>query len=284
MKNLYLILRKGSNPTTFDLLKKSAQERGIVVIPIYTEEFDFSQKLYLTSDDAIYKISKDKTSLLIEKYLINKEAVGFYANYLTYIRKTDDAVINLLIHQKLDLPIIKTIFSVTNDKRILSRYVDELSGFPLIIKSMGGQHGVGVMKVDSLDSLYSVVDYLFKQDDSFILRKFIDYKEHARLIVLGNKVISSIEYKCVKDDFRSNVGNKLNIISKIFSNEVEKIAVDSVCSLEYEFGGVDILIDKNNQPFIAEVNFPCYFPRAQEYSGIDISGQMIDYLINKSRR
>lgn len=283
MKNLYLILRKDSNKTTFDLLKKSAEERGINVKPIYTDDFDFTENILLTKNDALYRISTDKNSLLLEKFLINENVISFYSSLKECISKLDNVVEATLIHEKNNLPIIKTIFALTNNKSLLKKYAKKLDEFPLIIKSAGGQHGVGVIKIDSLESLYSVADYLHKQNDEFILRKFIDYREHARLIVLGDKVISSIEYKRVENDFRSNVGKKLTIVNKKFDPKIEEIAVRSVSVLGYEFGGVDILIDKNGSPFIAELNFPCYFPRAQQSSNIDISGQMIDFLINKSK-
>lgn len=276
-------MRKDSNQTTFALLKKSAEERDIAINVIFTEDFDFTEHLVLSQNDALYRISSDKTSVLIEKFLCNEHVVSFYLSVRDCMGKVDNVLEATLIHKQHNLPINKTIFSLTNNKPLLKKYVLELGGFPIIIKSAGGQHGVGVMKIDSLESLYSVVDYLAMQNDEFILRQYIDYKEHARLIVLGDQVISSIEYKRVENDFRSNAGNDLNIINKKFDSNIENIAIKSVQVLGYEFGGVDILIDQNGNPFIAEVNFPCYFPRAQQYSNIDISGQMIDFLINKSK-
>ena len=62
------------------------------------------------------------------------------------------------------------------------------------------------------------------------------------------------------------------------------MAVKAVRSLGYEFGGVDILFEEEtNNPYIAEVNFPCFFPTTQRLTNIDISGKMIDFLINKSK-
>jgi len=281
MKNLFLILNTDEPSVSFDLLKKSAIKRGIKVSIIHTGKFDFSKQIELTNRDSIYRISIDPISILIEKKLINEKVISFYSNYTDCIRKVDNVIGYTLFHEKNGLPIIKTVYSITNNRNLLKKYSETLNGFPLIIKSIGGSHGVGVIKIDSIESLYSIADYLSDQGSNFIMREFIDYVTHARLIVLGDKVISSVEYKRINDDFRSNVGDNLNIENKKFSKEVEKMAVGSVNSLGYEFGGVDVLIDKNNNPFIAEVNFPCYFPRAQEYSGVDISGQMIDYLINK---
>lgn len=189
----------------------------------------------------------------------------------------------LYLIKKSNLPIIKTIYHLTRDRQLLKKYVDYLGGFPLIIKTSGSSHGIGVMKLDSFDSLISVVDYLVKTQDRFIMRRFIDYTQHARLIVLGNKVIGSIEYKKIRGDFRSNVGDKLNVHTVNFSNEIQAMAIKATHAINIDFSGTDILIDREGNGFIAEVNFPCFFPRVQLATGIDIAGQMIDYLIQKSK-
>ncbi len=286
MKRLYIIVNK-SYPTqvSFTLLNQSAKEKGVEVIPIVVEEFDFLQPPSFSSEDGLYRISTSETSRLIEKFLINKEVLSFYQNYEYCVGKFDNVIETTLLHQKNGLPIIPTIlYSPYSSAELLKQYARSLNGFPLILKSIGGQHGVGVIKVDSLSSLYSLSDYIRSKSDLFILRKFIDCKQHARLIVLGEKVIDSIEYKMVKDDFRSNVGEKLHVLPQRFSQEIEDIAVQSVKILGLQFGGVDILIDQNNQGFIAEVNFPCFFPRCQLLTGTDISGMMVNFLIEKSTK
>lgn len=285
MKNLYLILRKGSNKTTFDLLQKSAEERGICVKAIYTEDFDFTKNFLLTEEDGLYNLCDDLHSQVIEKSIINDKVTSLYENYLNCMYKKSDVddITSYIIHARNNLPTINSILAFTNNKEKLHKYTKHLGGCPIIIKALNGSHGVGVMKIDSLESLYSVVDYITKQNDEFILRQYIDYKEHARLIVLWGKVISSIEYKRVENDFRSNAGNDLNVVHKKFDSHIEDIAVKAVQVLGYEFGGVDILIDQDGNPFIAEVNFPCYFPRAQQHANIDIAWQIIDFLINKSK-
>ena len=102
--------------------------------------------------------------------------------------------------------------------------------------------------------------------------------------MLGNKVIDSIEYTALKDDFRTNIGKTPNVKPKKFSAKAEKIAVKSVKSLGLEFGGVDILVGKSGVNYVAEMNFPCFFPRCQLVTGVDIAGKMIDYLVRKSNK
>ncbi len=141
------------------------------------------------------------------------------------------------------------------------------------------------MKIDSLESLFSVCDYLNSKSEPIILRKFIKHKEQARIIVLGDKVLAN-HTNLTSEDFRTNVGNNNSRkrLVKEYDEKIKNMAVKAVRSLGYEFGGVDILFEEEtNNPYIAEVNFPCFFPTTQRLTNIDISGKMIDFLINKSK-
>lgn len=283
MKTLHIINRRHSNDTTVALLEQSAAKRNITVKMIFTDDFDFSQPISLTNQDGLYRVSDNADAFLIEKYLLNDQVITLYADYKHGVVDIDNVIEATLLHEKLGLPIIKSLHSLTKNKALLKKYAEFLNGFPIVVKSAGGQHGIGVMRIDSFESLTSVTDYLMAQQDRFILREYIDYVSHARLIVLGDKVIDSIEYKRVANDFRSNAGSDLTVLPKTFSNEIENVAIQAVRSLGYEFGGVDILIDEQGAFYIAEVNFPCYFPRAQHITGVDTSGMIIDYMIEKSR-
>lgn len=277
----YCINRIGANPTTIKLLKKSAKERNIKFEEIYSDSYEFTKFPTLRKDDMLYNVCVDHRSRTLEKCIINNDVSTFCINNNTGLHSYDNVIDATIIHSKNNLPIIKTVFDITRDRKTLINYVDFLEGFPIIIKSTDGSHGIGVIKIDSLDSLFSIVDVLLNENNMFIMRKFINYKQHARLIVLGDRVISSIEYKKIENDFRSNVGKELNIVAKDFGKKIEDSAIKAVHVLGYEFGGVDILIDDKDNFYVAEVNYPCFFPRAQQTTGIDISGSMIDYLMKK---
>lgn len=285
MKNLYLIIDKNSPNTSYNLLKEAAENRNIVVTPIYFDGFNFSQKLNLTHEDGIFRLKSGRKASIIEKYLINENVSSFYSNYLFCIGRLDPEYLgSSLVNEKNSLPIIKTIFSLTSNRELLKEYVEYLDGFPLIIKSMGGMHGVGVMKIDSFESLCSICDYLNRQNDTFIMRKFINHKKQARLIVLGDRVIAS-HANYTTSDFRTNVGDNETRKREVetFSDEIQEIAVKATNTLGLEFAGVDILFEEGtNNPYIAEVNSPCFFPTTQKMTGIDIAGAMVDFLIQKS--
>jgi len=272
------------NPTTNKLLFEACQKRNINFVKIVGKEYDMSLSVDLGTNDLLYRVGTRQESIIVEKLLLNLKCVSLYDDYLTGVKKPVNVIESSILHLKAHIPIPKTIFALTNNRKLLLKYVEQLDGFPLIIKAAGGSHGVGVIKVDSAETLFSLADYLLVHDNNdFILREYIDYVHHARLIVLGNKVIDSIEYKRVRGDFRSNVGHELEVNKKKFTDVIEESAVKAVHSLGWEFGGVDVLIDKNGNHYLIEVNMPCFFPRCQMITGTDIAGMMIGYLLEKAK-
>jgi RimK family alpha-L-glutamate ligase len=274
----YCIADKDTQTT--EVLKKSCKEKGIEYIQITSGNY-LSFTFSTNEKGILYKEGPTKLLKKVEQYLLSKYSFSTVHNTLISAFAVSINQEGVFQSHKLSQP--KTVFNLSKDRDFLKTAVELVGGFPLILKNLGGSHGVGVMKVDSFESLASIVDFFVGKDmgDSTILKEFINVKAHARLIVLGNKVIDSIEYRMTGEDFRSNVGSKPTVRVKKFGPEIEQLAVRAVSVLEKDFGGVDILVDENNKPYLAEVNTPCYFVRSQKISGVDVSGQLISHLASK---
>ncbi len=288
MGKFYCISREQASPLTIKLLKEACKKRKIAFVLINSESYDFSQPLTLKNGDILYKVSTDERSTRLFKTLLHEGVVTIYKSLKDALRVADTIGHGALLHEKHGLPIIKTIFDLPEDKKLLKAYAKKLGGFPIIIKATGGSHGIGVMKIDSLESLHSVADYLLAQKNkgqTFILRQYIDYNICARLIVLDGEVIGSLKYDRVKDDFRSNTGNDLRAKHQVFNKQVQKLAIEAVKISMSDFGGVDILIDNSGKAFIAEVNTPCaFFTRTQLLTGVDTAGKIINSLRKKAEK
>lgn len=271
--------------TSAKLLRKSCEERSIEFIHINPVDFDYTSKIHFEKGDLLYRIKTGQGAKNVERFLVNDKVTTFFVNF-----EVGNAIYeNMFFHDKYGIPTPKTVFNIPTDRDLLKKYVEYCGGFPVIIKAMGGSHGVGVMKIDSLSSLLSVSDYLLSKkfgngNGDIVMKEFINVTRSARLIALGGKVIDSIEYQAPSGDFRSNEGGIPNVEKKIFSDEINETAVRATQVLGLEFGGVDILIDEKGNHYVAEVNFPAFFPRAQMLSGVDISGMMVDYLVQKSEK
>ena len=283
-----IVARRGTDPTTEKFLAKACQKRKIEMVIVEADSYDFSKLYRIKNTDGMYRSSDTPRAIKLAKILLDSKCVTFHSQLIS-MQEFNDAEKSLeatILHQKKKLPIIKTIFDITTDRRLLRNYVNYLGGFPIIIKALGGYGGTGVMKVESFESLVSICDHLCQrhQDTAYIMRQFIEHAEQARITVLGSRVVDSISYKKVRGDFRSNVGAKRIVAPKKFPPEIEKLAVEAVNVLSLEFGGVDILVSQDGKFHLAEVNFPCPFAASQVVTGTDIAGLMIDYLHAKSKQ
>jgi len=273
------------NPTIAASLQKACLSRDIEFVQVNPFHFDFTDYSQIPAPgDAIYRSlasnAHNGVSRTVERWLIHPQVATLYSSYERALSQWPQSYV---IHAKRGLPQPITIWNVPRDRQIIDRYVEFVRGYPVIIKVTGSSHGVGVIKVDSPASLYSLVDYLHGTHTPAIMRQFIHARHSARLIVLADQVIAAIEYSAPANDFRTNIGHNPIVKAKQFSANINKLAVQAVATMGNLFGGVDILIDAKGQPYITEMNFPCNFARAATATNIDIADLLVDFLQNQAR-
>lgn len=132
--------------------------------------------------------------------------------------------------------------------------------YPVILKTLTGSLGIGVIKVDSESSLHSTVQLLYKLDANMgvLLQEMIqDFTFDIRAHVIGGKYHGAIKRPQVKKDFRSNVslGSKPAPI-ELTDLEIEHVekAAKAVDGL---WVGVDIFPSKDRNkipPMFIEIN------------------------------
>src|SRR4029077_3817749 len=86
------------------------------------------------------------------------------------------------------------------------------------------------------------------------------------------------------DDFRTSGSEQEEDYRVPAPSGLEETAVAAVHALGHEFGGVDILEHHSGRLYVLESNNPCYFASGQLAIGTDISGAMIEHLLQKSKR
>ncbi len=269
-----------ANNHRVSLLRKSCKKKNIEFIPIIANSFDFTHSPKLGKNDMLFRASPGNRGRIIEQYFINEQCHTFYLNNMW---GACERGASFIMNEHEHLPTINTIPVITKDKVLMKKYVKTLGGFPIILKVMGLSGGIGIIKVESLDSLMSLVDYLVTDNKIVcIMRSYVKHTRQGRLVVLGKKVIASYE-KIVQHDFRSNIRFNHKKKKIRYPKNIEQIAIKAVNSLGLEFGGVDLLFNEEGLPYIAEVNAPFYFPIAQRVTGVNITDQMLDYLVKKAK-
>lgn len=276
---LYIHHSKNSgNSPTLRLFARSCEKLGIEFFPINSQKFDYFALPEPGENDILYRGGTGERAQAFEKLMINDSCRHFYSHWDHSLRGRGTT---FYYHQKLGLPAIPTIPLIPKSRQEVAKFAKELGGFPVIVKAIGNSKGVGVMKVDSQESLVSICDFLRGQDTRVLLRKFIPHEYYGRLIVLNNEVVASNRCGSLEGDFRTNTADTPNGEPFVFSKEHQQLAIDAVSVLELKFGGVDLLFDADGRAHIAEVNFPTDFGCCQEITGIDIATLMLEYVAGR---
>jgi len=266
-----------------DQLKAACNQLNIECIVLNSLTVDYSNLPLLGKGDLLYNCARGSETL--ETLLVNKDVTTFYINNPDFVTFNPDTTKYSMLHDKARIPAPKTIYHLTADRQLLKNYVDYLGGFPLIIKATGSTCGIGTIKIETWQNLVSTVDYLVTTGDKFILRQFIDAKGTARIIVLGKQIIASVFRENHSNDFRVS-GSKDQIIDypKSFDNSIYDMAIKASLIANAEMAGVDILFDKDENPYLLEINFPHDFSTPQRICKTDIALTMIEYLMKKVKQ
>jgi len=146
---------------------------------------------------------------------------------------------------------------LVSDVKYIDDALKEVGGkFPVILKFTEGHGGKGVMKLDSRDSLVSVIQALRSDEENkkeLILQEYKEVKDDRRILVLNGKVIAAAKRKKMKRDFRSNVSLGAEVEPYKPTEEEIEIAVKTAKSVDCYYCGVDI-IEYKDEYFVLEVN------------------------------
>lgn len=263
---------------TIEALHRAATLREVGFEHVDARRFDYTTATPLEPGALLYRPAVSAGAMRVEQFLLAPDVVTFY--------RTPDAHCfhppspTLLFAQR-GLPVPRTVPAARPDRTLLRRSVDWLGGLPLVLKMPGGEGGVGVMRVDSLPSLFSVVDYLHSLGCAPALMPFIADAVHWRVIVVGDDAIAAYSNPIETDDFRSLAGAGAAAGTARVAPELAALAVAASQAVRTYFAGVDILEHTSGRLYLLEANFPCYFAQAQACTGVDVAGAMVAFLVRQ---
>ena len=177
-----------------------------------------------------------------------------------------------------------------NDHEKSNEIVDK-SGikFPLIMKTLRGSKGVGVLFVDSPKGLDSIVQLIHKQDEDadLLVQEYIKTDYDVRVLVLGGKVLAAMKRPVIEGDFRSNVsqGSEPKKI-KLTELEIEE-SLKAAKAVNGLWTAVDFIPSKNREkepPFMLEVNSSPGTEGIEEATGLNIAKAVIEHFQDSKNR
>ena len=176
------------------------------------------------------------------------------------------------------------------DGKLWKTAVEKLdSKFPIIMKTLEGSKGVGVLFVESERSLESLIQLLYNQDENvdLLIQEYIETDGDVRVIVLGDTIIAAMKRQVIKGDFRSNISQG----AKAEEYPLTELEVEQSLLAAKAVGGVWTAVDfipstepKTKPPYILEVNHSPGTTGIEKATGKNIVKEVIDYYSNPKNR
>jgi ribosomal protein S6--L-glutamate ligase len=184
----------------------------------------------------------------------------------------------ILNDEKIKTP--KTTLFINEEQ--LESAVEAIGGkFPVIVKTIFGTHGVGVIRADSMPSLRSIAQQMTKTGVEFMLQEYIEHEESARILVLGDEAIASVIRTIPNGDFRSNAHQGAELKKYEPQQDEIDICVKSAKLIGANFSAVDYIVSgegENREILVLEVNGSPGFEAMQEVIDFDIADRVIEYI------
>ena len=177
---------------------------------------------------------------------------SFMLNTRSSMLTCDNKLTSALLFEKFNIPTPKTAF-ISNEKNIDTALKIIGGKFPVVVKTLTGTQGIGVVKVDSYDSLISVVQALFKHDAELLIQEYMPTDFDIRTFVVDNKIFACTKRVKAKGEFRSNVHRGAIAEPYKLSDEEIEIVLRTARASKAYIVGVDHIIFKD-KICVLEVN------------------------------
>ncbi|SEM71726.1 ribosomal protein S6--L-glutamate ligase [Palleronia salina] len=181
----------------------------------------------------------------------------------------------LMARDGIGLPV--TTFA--HDPRQTEEVLRVAGGAPTVIKLLEGTQGIGVVLADTDRSAKSVIEAFRGANVNILVQEFI--KEAGgtdiRALVVGGRVVAAMKRTGAEGEFRSNLhrGGRAEVVK--LTPEERATAVRAAKAMGLNVCGVDML-RANHGPVVMEVNSSPGLEGVEKATGIDIAGQIIDFL------
>ena len=268
----------GDSPrSTREQLARAAAARDVAYVELEGHELIES----LAPGSLLYRAATSHESIVLEQRLSGAHVAGVYAHPLGAHIIYDTQTLWL---DRLGIPTPRTLHALPTDHDGLRAGVEDLGGFPVVLKVPGRSHGVGVVKLDGWEALLGVADLVWATHGSAAsLMECVAPATHWRVIVVGAEVAAAYVNPLKDEDFRTHVDeDRPELFDQELPEAARRAALDAAAALGLEMGGVDVLEREDGSVCVLEVNSPSYFGHPWEVAGIDVAGALVDHLLAKS--
>ena len=291
----------------FEDAAKKAGIKMITVDPASSSISTISEDKHKITENGVEKktieVSPNNTICLTRRTCIKNsesrdfvqelEKLGYVMiNSLAAIDACEDKFITYKKLKAAGVPTPKTTVITSSSLDKLQDKVDSIGGsFPVVAKILNGTQGVGVMIFDSMMSLKSTLQTLFKLspksdiilqekiNSDYDLRVHVLYKGFERMTpgIENFEIIGCMQRNQLEGDFRSNYSLGSTAEKGHLTQEQEKIAKMAAKATGCRWAGVDIITDnRTKQSYVIEVNSSPGTKGITTAAGDDVVGKLMD--------
>jgi len=262
----------------------------------YTSIPEGALRLHNKDDDKGFEVSGRDTIAIIRGSVVRKDS---WLDIISTLEKHSVCVVNSrqtinICADKYRTALRLSDYGIKQPKTILindpenaDQAVEKLdTEYPIILKTLRGSKGVGVLFIESGRALDSIVQLIHKQDEDtdLLLQEYIKTDWDARVLVLGGKVLATMKRPVIEGDFRSNISQGSEP-EKLELTELEiEESLKAAKAVNGLWTAVDFIPSKNREkepPFIIEVNSSPGTEGIEKASGQNISKEVVQFFADK---
>ena len=252
-----------------DEAKKLGHDVYVVKVEGAIVSYENEWRIYNSDDKKGFVIDAHNTVAIVRGSVRLKKS---YLDLLSQLEKIGVCMVNSRETVEISADKYRTYlklqdFGLTQPKTVLipnkenwKEAVKKLdTTYPMIMKTLEGSKGVGVLFIESERQIESLVQLLYSQNENIdlLLQEYKKTDGDIRVIVLGGKVVASMKRQVVEGDFRSNVSQGAKVQEYPLSElEIEQCLLASK-AIDGSWTAVDFIPSKNPKsepPHILEVN------------------------------
>ncbi|UIJ46606.1 RimK family alpha-L-glutamate ligase [Sphingomonas cannabina] len=178
------------------------------------------------------------------------------------------------------LPVPRTILAkFPLDPDLIEREL----GFPVIVKTLKGTRGAGVLKCEDRSQFEDLAGLLESAgaQAGFILQHYIraSHGRDVRVLVVGGRVVAAMERRSLTGGFKSNVSLGGVGIGYNPPRDMAELAVRAAETLGLDVTGIDILFDEHGYR-ICEANSAPGFQGLERATGLDVPSAILDWIVS----
>ncbi len=156
---------------------------------------------------------------------------------------------------------------------------------PHVIKLNEGSQGQGVLLAEKYSASQSVIEAFRGLYANFLVQEFIRESNGAdiRCFVVGGKVVAAMRRQGRDGEFRSNLHRGGTATRVELSSAETDTALRAARTMSLNVAGVDLLRSRRG-PLVLEVNSSPGLEGIEAATGVDVAGEVIEYLARRVRK